>query len=160
MNPLAALRSRGITLFLAGQSLKFKSDRGITPAEKESIRRNREEIIRLIRQEEATPTATSEQTDIFKAMLLLIETGRVTPLLWPKVSRYLKRRLPLYLFNALEELVQDQGDDPLPQKEWLSPYPARCFDCSRRDGCKRTERVQWGLMCRHGCGEYREEAKP
>jgi len=155
MNPLTALRSRGITLFLAGQSLKFKSDRGITPAEKESIRRNREEIIRLIRQEEVIPHATSEQTDIFRAMLIQVETGRVTLPLWPKISRYLKRKLPPHLFSALEELVQDQGDTS-PHKEWLSPYPARCFDCTRRDGCQREERGQWGLLNRHECQEYKE----
>ena len=156
MNPLAALRSRGITLFLDGQSLKFKSVRGITPAEKESIRRNREEIIRLIRQEEAIPTATSEQQDLFRSLIVQIETGRFPSSLWPKVFRYLKRRLPAHLFTALRQLIEDQGDDPPRRtKEWLSPYPARCFDCSRREGCKRTERGQWGLLNHHSCQEYR-----
>lgn len=106
---------------------------------------------------EAIPTATDEQTDIFRAMLIQIETGRVTPLLWPKVSRYLKRRLPAHLFTALQQLIEDQGDDPPRHtKEWQSPFPSRCFDCTRRDGCRRTERVQWGLLCRHECGGYRE----
>lgn len=109
---------------------------------------------------EAIPEATSAQMDIFRAMLLLIETGRLPFSLWPKVSRYLKRKLPPHLFSALQELVEDQGETPTPQtKEWLSPYPARCLDCSRREGCKRTERVVWGLLCRHDCPEYTEEVK-
>lgn len=107
---------------------------------------------------EAIPHATSEQTDIFRAMLIQIETGRVTLPLWPRTSRYLKRKLPAHLFTALEELVHDQGDTT-PQKEWLSPYPARCLDCGRRDGCRRVEKVQWGLLNRHSCQEI-QEVKP
>lgn len=157
MNPLSELKKQGITLFLAGGSLKFKAQRGITPGQRERIKRDREEIIRLIQQEEAIPTATSEQTDLFKAMLIQIETGRVIPPLWPNVSRYLKKRLPQHLFLALQELIEDQGNDPPRHtKEWLSPFPSRCFDCTGREGCQREEREQWGLLCRHECGECRE----
>lgn len=154
MNTLSELKKEGITLFLVGDSLKFKAKRGITPAQRERIRRDREEIIRLIRQE-GIPTATDEQTDIFRAVLIQVETGRVASPLWPKVSRYLKRKLPLHLFTALEELAQDQGDTT-PREEWQSPYPSRCFDCTRRDGCRRVEKVQWGLLCRHDCRGYEE----
>lgn len=104
---------------------------------------------------EAIPHVTGEQQELFRSLIVQIETGQLPPPLWPKVSRYLKRRLPLYLFNALEELVQDQGGTT-PQKEWLSPYPSRCIDCTRREGCQREERGQWGLLNRHSCQEYRE----
>ena len=205
MNTLSELKKEGITLFLAGDSLRFKAQRGITPAQRERIKRDREEIIRLIRQEEtphkcsdcsnftgkwcsdhkeawngralqspdavhscrgfhagqhtpeAIPHVTGEQQELFRSLIVQIETGQLPPPLWPKVYRYLKRRLPLYLFNALEELVQDQGDTT-PQKEWLSPYPSRCFDCTRREGCQREERGQWGLLNRHECGEYKPMA--
>ena len=89
MNPLAKLRSQGISLFLVGESLKFKAQRGITTQEKESIRKNKEEIIRLLRAE-----------------------------------------------------------------DWISPHPCRCVDCSRRGGCTRPEKAQWGLLQRHDCEEY------
>lgn len=52
MNILTFLRNRGLTLSLAGDSLKFKSAQGITPEQKELLRKNKAEIMRLLREEQ------------------------------------------------------------------------------------------------------------
>lgn len=67
-NILTDLRDQGITLSLAGDSLKFKSTQGVTPEQKELLRKNKAEIMRLLREEqmaEATeqkPEQGNEQT--------------------------------------------------------------------------------------------------
>lgn len=93
-----------------------------------------------------------EVWDTFQGM---VESLTRYPHLWPAIRAYCQRELPEKLFQALESEYAGQSE-PRYTQEWLSPYPARCVDCSRQEGCKRTERVQWGLLHRHDCERFRE----